>query len=400
MNLLYLVHRLPYPPNKGDKISSFNILRHLSSRHDVYLGTFVDSSEDWQYVDVVRGYCKDLCVQRLNRRSARLRSLVGLLTGEPLSNVYYRNADLYAWVGKILEERRPDAVLIYSGCMAQFVYGRPLTNVRTVFDAEDVDSEKWSAYSAVKPWPFSWLYAREARHLREYECRMAKAFDVTVFISAAEAALFKSICPQAADRVISRTQGVDVKYFDPSQAYPNPYAPSDRALVFVGAMDYWPNVQGVVWFAKEIFPRIRALHADAKFYVVGTSPTDEIMQLRELDGIVVTGAVPDVRPYLKHSWAVCLPLMIARGIQNKALEAMAMAKRILASPDALAGIALSPSCNAFVCGSRDEWISSATNTLSSDRPHEPAAREFVESNFSWDTNLRRFEETVFGKRAV
>jgi sugar transferase (PEP-CTERM/EpsH1 system associated) len=400
MKLLYLVHRLPYPPNKGDKISSFNMLKHFSKRHEVHLGTFVDHPDDWQHVDTVRGYCRDLCVQRLDPRAAKLRSLTGLLTGEALSNVYYRNDKLQAWVDGVLERVRPDAVLMFSGCMGQFVRGKLPAGVRAVFDAEDVDSEKWAGYASGKPWPLSWLYGRESRELRRYEREMAQSFDASVFVSREEAEVFKSVCPEAADKITFRTQGVDVGYFDPAHQLPDPYGPNDRVLVFCGAMDYWPNVAAVAWFTKEVFPRVRAARPDAKFYIVGLAPTDEVKKLGQLPGVVVTGGVPDVRPYVKHAWAVCLPLTIARGIQNKALEGMAMGKRVLGTPAAITGIIPCAEYQPTLATTADEWLACALETLAAERAFEPAAREFIKANYGWEANLTRFEETVFGKRAA
>jgi polysaccharide biosynthesis protein PslH len=232
--------------------------------------------------------------------------------------------------------------------------------------------------------------------LRAFESRMAQTFDATVFISAAEAALFKSICPAAAPKVTFRTQGVDVHYFDPTRSHDNPFPSGDRPLVFVGAMDYWPNIQAVSWYTKEVFPRVLERCSRAKFFIVGTSPTPEVKRLASLPGVVVTGAVPDVRPYLQHAWAACVPLQIAQGIQNKALEAMAMGKVVLASPQALTGISASPSYAPISCTTPEEWVSLSIAALEAERVHDEAAREFVKEHYGWETNMQRFEKTVFG----
>ena len=322
--LLYLVHRLPYPPNKGDKISSNNMLNFFSERWRVHLGTFVDDPDDWQYVDIVRGKCEESCIVDLPSSRRITGSVKGMLTGEALSLSYYHSAELQAWVAGTIERECPDAVLIFSGAMAQFVRGLLPDDVPVLFDAEDVDSEKWRSYAEAKSWPLSWLYRREAQKLLAYEREMAAATTASVFVSQEEAALFKQLAPESADKVVFRTQGVDNEYFSPVHELENPYEPGQKVLVFTGAMDYWPNIEAVTWFCEHVLGAVKAAEPDFLFCIVGMKPSADVQKLGELPGVRVTGGVPDVRPYLAHALAACLPLQLARGIQNKALEAMAM----------------------------------------------------------------------------
>ena len=389
--LLYLVHRLPFPPNKGDKISSHNMLQFFSANWRVHLGTFVDDPEDWQYVDRVKEKCEDACIVGLPRRKRFTGIIMGLLKNESLSLNYYASRELQAWVASTVEKECPDAVLVFSGVMARFVKDVVPPQVPVVFDAEDVDSEKWRSYGASRPWPLSWLYRREADKLLAFEREMAAATDVSIFVSAQEADLFKSLAPESAHKAHFRTQGVDSAYFDPTRSYDNPYASGQKVLVFTGAMDYWPNVEAVSWFCQHVLPEVREREPDFLFCIVGMKPTDEVMQLGKLPGVWVTGGVPDVRPYLAHALAACLPLQLARGIQNKALEAMAMELPVLATSDALAGILDHPGAQSIVADDAPAMVRSAVDILSRPRQTNAAGRSCVLQHYNWDTNLKRME---------
>ena len=398
--LLYLVHRLPFPPNKGDKISSNNMLNYFSGRWRVHLGTFVDDPEDWQYVNVVKEKCEDSCIVDLPRHRRVTGSLAGLLTGQALSLSYYGNAELQAWVRASIERECPDAVLIFSGVMGRFVKGLLPAHVPVVFDAEDVDSEKWRSYAQAKQWPLSWLYQREADKLLVYEREMAASTHVSIFVSPQEAALFKQLAPESAEKVHYRTQGVDSTYFDPALSYENPYQPGQKVLVFTGAMDYWPNVEAVKWFCEHALRAVRESEPDFLFCIVGMKPSDEVLQLGKLDGVRVTGGVPDVRPYLHHALAACLPLQIARGIQNKALEAMSMTLPVLATQDALLGIVDYPEVLSIAANDPAAMIAAALELLAAPRQINTAGRACVLEHYNWDTNLRRMEGFLIGDEGV
>ena len=336
--LLYLVHRIPYPPNKGDKIPSFNMLKYFSKEFDIYLGTFIDDPDDWQYVDKVRDYCTELCVEPLEPRKAKLFSLRGLFTSEPLSLPYYRNRNMQRWVDKILFEEKPDAVLIFSGVMAQFVSGKMAPWTYNLLDLVDVDSDKWRMYAEKHRWPMSWIYRRESRLLLQYERAMAAEFSATLFVSEKEAEFFKSLAPELAEKIHYRVQGVDSQFFDPNRDYPSPYPADEKVILFVGAMDYWPNIDAGKWFADEVFPLVLDQVPEACFYIVGMNPDESVMKLGNNDTIHVTGRVDDVRHYMAHADLAVAPLRVARGIQNKVLEAMAMNLPIIASTHAMTGI--------------------------------------------------------------
>lgn len=261
--LLYLTHRVPYPPNKGDKIRSFHLLKHLSQRYRVHLGTFVDDRGDWQYVDTVRSFCGENHFAKLNPSAMRLRSLSGPLSGQPLTLPYYRNAGLQHWVNNLLATRPVKRILVFSSAMAQYVMHAH--GARRIIDFVDIDSDKWCQYAGSKRWPLSWIYRREGRLLLRYEREVAKAFDASLFVSRTEAELFQRLAPESAAKTGYFSNGVDTDYFSPDREYPNPYGEREHALVFTGAMDYWPNVDAVRWFAQEIFPEVHAADPHARF---------------------------------------------------------------------------------------------------------------------------------------
>lgn len=335
-NLLYLVHRLPYPPNKGDKVRSYHLLKHLVQRHRVFLGTFVDDPADEAFVDTVREICPDVHVSRLHPRMAKVRSLVGLLTHEALGLRYYKNAGLQAWVNETLLNHQIDGVVIFSSVMAQYLDKAPGNDTYPVLvDFVDVDSAKWSQYASNHKWPLSWLYGREGERLLAYERAVAARAKHSFFVTENEANLFLGKAPECTGKVDALSNGVDSDYFAPDPTRASPFAGDDAlprqiSVVFTGAMDYWPNIDAAIWFANDILPALRIEWPQLRFYIVGRSPPPSVVALA-CDAVVVTGTVPDVRPYLQHAAVVVAPLRIARGIQNKILEAMAMSRPVVAS---------------------------------------------------------------------
>lgn len=390
-DLLYLTHRLPYPPNKGDKIRSYHLLKYLGTRFRVHLGCFIDDADDRRHIDTVRALCADSCFIERTPATARLLSLTGLLSGEALSLPYYRSRQLARWVEQRLASARITRALVFSGPMAQYLRSTPACGLQSVVDFVDVDSEKWRQYGATRPWPLSWLYQREARLLLDYERDVARQSEAATFVSKAEAALFHTRAPQEGTRATYFCNGVDADYFSPLRAYANPYPAGGPVLVFTGAMDYWPNVEAVQWFALRVLPVLRVQFPDARFAIVGTRPTPAVTVLARLPGVLVTGAVADVRPYLAHAALAVAPLRIARGVQNKVLEAMAMQATVLASPEALEGIDATPGLELLLGRDEPEFLRQACRVLSgqADASLGAAARQRVLRDYDWERNLAR-----------
>ncbi|MEO1766714.1 TIGR03087 family PEP-CTERM/XrtA system glycosyltransferase [Thiobacter aerophilum] len=396
-DLLYLVHRIPYPPNKGDKIRSFHLLRHLARRHRVHLGAFVDDPADWAQAPALREWVRgELCLRPLTRPRALLRSLTGFVTGEPLSLPYYRDGPMQRWVEARLAAG-VGQVLVYSSSMAPYVLAHD--GLRRVIDFVDIDSDKWRQYAARRPWPLSVLYRREAYRLFAFERQVALSFDAATFVSETEAALFCRLAPEVAAHVSAFSNGVDTDYFSPAEAGANPYPAGTQALVFTGAMDYWANVDAVCWFASQVWPSLHARHPAVVFYIVGARPTPAVQALARQPGVVVTGSVPDVRPWLAHAQAAVAPLRIARGIQNKVLEAMAMARATVVSPQALEGIRARPDEEVVVAEGAAEFLARLGELL--DDPARATAigqraRARVLTDYGWDVHLARVDALLTG----
>jgi len=389
--LLFLAHRIPFPPNKGDKIRSFHLLRHLSKRYAIHLGAFVDDPDDWQYRDALKPYCASIKLLPLHSRRARLASLRGLLTGEALTLPYYRCRELKHWAADLAGSGKVTGGLAFSSAMAQFM---PAGLARRVLDMVDVDSDKWTQYAPTQRWPLSWVYAREGRRLAEWEARVAEDFDATLLVSHDEAALLQQRVPRARHKIGAFENGVDAEYFSPARDYPNPYSPDALGVVFTGAMDYWPNVDAVSWFAERIFPAVREAVPSAQFTIVGSRPTEAVLALARQPGVVVTGGVPDVRPYLAHAVCAVAPLRIARGIQNKVLEAMAMARPVVATAQAAEGIRAEAGRD-FLLAQDEAGLAGAVIAQLQTRASCPQARDCILAHYDWTRNLSMID-ALFG----
>lgn len=386
MDILYLTHRIPFPPNKGDKIRSWHLLRHLAQRYRVHLGTFIDDPNDWQYVDTVKKLCGETHFANLHPRASRVRSLIALAARRPLTLGYYRNYGMQKWVDRVMEEHAIGRVLVFSSAMAQFV--TDAGQARRIIDFVDIDSDKWRQYADKKSWPMNWLYRRESRMLLDYERQVAHEFDASLFVSQAEADLFKQLAPECAEKISFFNNGVDTGYFSPAHEYPAPYPAGEAVMVFTGAMDYWPNIDAVQWFAQEVFPAVRAQNPAACFYIVGSRPAEAVRALAGQPGVHVTGSVPEIRPYLAHASLAVAPLRIARGIQNKVLEAMAMAKPVVVSPQALEGIHASPGSELMLAETAGQFVAAVSALLAQpDKTMGNNARARVEAEYGWASNL-------------
>ncbi|MEO5346368.1 MAG: TIGR03087 family PEP-CTERM/XrtA system glycosyltransferase [Magnetococcus sp. YQC-9] len=399
--LLFLAHRIPYPPKKGDKIRSYHLLRALASHYRIHLGAFVDDPEDLQHAATVADLCGgEIRLVPLSLRIAKARALKGFLTGEPLTLPYYDHAAMRVWVAALLNRHPIRRVVVYSAAPAQFVQSID-PSIRRVIDFVDVDSAKWAAYAEQRRGLARWLYRRESRKLLAAERAIAARFDAALFVSEPEAELFRQLAPESAYKTGYWENGVDLNFFSPLREYPNPYPPEDLPLVFTGAMNYWPNVDAVTWFARSVFPAIRERQPRARFVIVGGRPVQEVLKLRELPGITVTGDVPDVRPWVFWSKAAVAPLRIARGVQNKVLEAMALARPVLATNAAVEGIRLDSRLTRWVADTPEAWIEKGLALLAGEDDVGGIScgalgRALVEEKYHWESNLARALAVISG----
>lgn len=394
-DLLFLAHRIPYPPDKGDKIRSWNMLGYLAKRYRVHLGCFVDDPRDHQFEPMLREICGECCFVRLNSRLARLRGLRGLATGAPITLPYYWSSVLAAWANDVITRINPDTIFYFSSAMAQYARQGP---AHRVIDFVDVDSQKWGEYARRQPWPKSWIYGREGRRLLDFERDVAASMDASIFVSSAEEALFAELAPALRGRLFHVNNGVDTDYFSPARTYERPFGPDVVPVVFTGAMDYWPNIDAVDHFARDILPALRERLPSITFWIVGSKPAAAVTALATLPGVVVTGRVPDIRPYLAHASVVVAPLRIARGIQNKVLEAMAMGRPVVASPQAADGIGgvhgreylVADGAAAFVNHIFDHIKNGLHASIGTQ------ARNYVLTGYDWAGNLAKLDQILNG----
>jgi sugar transferase (PEP-CTERM/EpsH1 system associated) len=336
--LLFLCHRIPFPPNKGDKIRSFNMLKALSEFYDIYLTCFVDDPFDWQYADKLDKYCQQKLLIKQNKTLSKIKGLQAFISGEAISVPYYYSREMAKWTSDIITVHNIKQVFVYSSSMAQYVEGERYLSQNRIIDFVDVDSDKWNQYAEGKTGLARWVYKREWRKLQSLENKIAEKFQHSLFVSPQEANLFKLQVPQSVSlKVSSMLNGVDTEFFDPKNS--DVEAMDENIdVVFTGAMDYWANVDAVIWFCHKVWPLIRAKHPNARFYVVGGNPSPQVKALDAKQGIKVTGRVVDVRPYILGAKVAVAPLQIARGLQNKVLEAMSMAKPVVVTSMAIEGI--------------------------------------------------------------
>ena len=383
--LLFLCHRIPFPPNKGDKIRSFNMLKELAKHYEVYLGAFVDDSYDWQYASKLDEYCQDVCLLGQNKTLCKIKGLTAFLTGKAISLPYYYDGKMASWTSSTIKQHGIKKIFVYSSAMAQYAEPNMSDDAHLVIDFVDVDSDKWRQYSEGKSGISSWVYGREYRKLQAYESKVAAIADHSLFVSPQEADLFKKQVPATVQPTVQGVlNGVDTAFFDP-EATLDEALDTNPDVVFTGAMDYWANVDAVVWFEKHVWPKIRTSYPEATFYVVGGNPTAEIKALDGKNGIVVTGRVKDVRPYILLSKVSVAPLQIARGIQNKVLEAMSMAKPVVATSMANEGIE-ADTANVKVTDDANEFSTLVCDYLS--KPVEaPENRTWIVENLQWNATL-------------
>jgi sugar transferase (PEP-CTERM/EpsH1 system associated) len=392
LDILYLCHRVPYPPDKGDKIRAFHQIRTLARRHRVHLLTLCDGPVP--DLAPLQALCQRVEVFPVNRASAYLRSALGVFSPRPLTLAFFHSAELHARVQELAAGERFDAVVVYSSSMAP--YAEPFAGVPSVLDLVDVDSAKWEQYSRFARRPVRPVYALEARRLQAYEAELAARFDRVVLATGNELRLLRSFAPEAP--AVAIPNGVDLDFFRPMDL-PKAKAPT---LVFTGQMDYFANVDGIVAFTREVFPRLRREIAGLELLIVGRSPAPAVRALGEIAGVQVTGAVGDVRPFLARAWVFVAPLRIAQGVQNKVLEAMAMNLPVVCSERVLAGLAeggFRHGRDLLAAGDPAAFAEHLGGLLRDAAARErlaDCARQRLAAAYRWSANLERFEEVVRG----
>jgi polysaccharide biosynthesis protein PslH len=333
-DILFLAHRVPWPPDRGDKIRSHHILNKLKTMAPVHVGAFADDARDMECAEAERAGLASLHAE-LRDKPQWFAGIEALAKGVPVSLTSFGSRTMQDYVDATLASGKISHIFVFSGQMAQYV---PADFAgRIVMDFVDVDSAKFESYAGEGSGFMRWINAREGNKLAAFEAEMAQRADASLFVSDAEAALFRK--RSGAKNVSAVGNGIDTVFYDPAAKIKklHPVFP-DPLIVFTGQMDYRPNIEAVADFAHNALPQIRAAHTETTFAIVGRNPTQAVVDLSALPGVMVTGGVDDVRTWLNGADVVVAPLRIARGIQNKVLEAMAMARPVVASTAAAEGI--------------------------------------------------------------
>ncbi len=395
--ILFLSHRIPFPPDRGDKIRSHHILKRLARIAPVHVATFVDDdadlAEEAELASLAASY-------RLVRRTRPLAvaGIRALLAHQPVSLNAFYDAQIADYVAEILEIRSISTIYVFSIQMGQYI---PASFTgRVVVDFVDADSAKFDAYAQTSRWPINWIYEREGIMLRDEEARLAARADVSTLVSQAEAQLFASrLTEEERERANIRAlaNGIDSEFFHPRMVEAEPRMlefPYPR-LIFTGQMDYKPNVAAAVRVADRILPQIREVMPETTFHVVGRNPAPELLARDGIGGCHVWGRVDDIRCWLKGANLAIVPLEIARGVQNKVLEAMAMALPVVLSPGAATGIGAVDGKH-FSIGDSDEELANASIALLSSlklaQSRGLSARRFVCEHATWQEALADLPE--------
>ncbi|OAG27691.1 TIGR03087 family PEP-CTERM/XrtA system glycosyltransferase [Thermodesulfatator autotrophicus] len=383
---IFIAHRFPFPPNKGDKLRAYHILKHLCKRYEVSLICHLDEERDLEEVKRLDLPLKQFFFHFKPKKWRKLASLKALHRGS-LSVAYFYADELQARYNQLVKEGPISLIFCSCAPAAEYVFRGPETRAALFLDFMDVDSEKWHLYAEKSGVPWRFIYALEARRMRTYEQKITKIFDRLFLVSAAEAELFKEKVAQS-EKITVLENGVDLAFFNP--AYKPGLELKKPAVAFTGAMDYWPNAEGVIWFAREIWPLVKKRHPQATFYIVGKDPLPEVKALSKEPGIEITGFVRDTRDYLAQAQVCVAPLRIARGIQNKVLEAMAMARPVVATPQAAEGLSFIEGKELLLAGDTQSFAQKVLKLIEEKemaRKIGKAARKRVENDYSWGKKL-------------
>lgn len=391
---LFIAHRIPFPPDRGDKIRSHHLLKTLAALGPVHVATLAETAADVAAEPLLAEVAASHCL--LQRPALVPAALRALANGRAVSLQAFDSPGLRRWIARTLAERPIETIFVFSGQMGQYVphdFGG-----RVVIDLCDIDSAKFEAYARERSFLSRWLHTREARLLSAEESSLTVRADATLLVSEAEAALLRSrVGPSGSIHAIAN--GIDAGHFDPRTVSPQAQiaASPGSHLLFTGQMDYPPNVDAVRRAAHAVMPLIRARCPEARFHVVGRAPTRAVRALEGVNGTRVWGEVADVRPFLAAADIVLAPLSIARGVQNKVLEGMAMARPVVLTPEAATGIGALAGRD-FAAATSDDELAQATLGLLADRPRAramaAAARHFVVEHKAWEAALAPLAELV------
>ena len=399
-DLLFIAHRIPYPPDKGDKIRTYHFLDYLARHYRVTVACIIDDPADVDHIAALRQRVHQIYYQMRSASQMKKWAVGSLFSGRSVTQHCFYAKELQRQIDDYLDQHDPVAIISFCSSTADYLFRsrHPFASLQEkvlLNDLIDVDSVKWSQYAEKHSGFMGWIYRREARLLAASEEKIVTSFDRSFLVSEEERKVLSGHA--SVEKVEALSNGVDLDYFSPDKVDKQQYPTAACKLVFSGAMDYWPNVEGAVWFATNIFPRIKVKLPQVEFCVAGRNPTEQVLALQKISGIEVTGTVPDMRDHLSTATVCVVPLKIARGIQNKVLEAMAMAKPVVATSGAATGTKAVDG-KEIVVADDEQGMADEIIALLSDSARQldigRKARAYVEREHSWDSHLQRLVEII------
>jgi polysaccharide biosynthesis protein PslH len=388
MRIFFVCQRVPFPPDRGDKIVTFNEIRHLSRQHEVHVFCLGEDAADLDNIPALHAYAKSVTAVAVSGVGSKLRSLKALLAGQPLSVAAFDAAALHRAIISKYDETRPDLIIVFSSNVAQ--YAEHFAGVPRIMQFHDIDSLKWAQYAEHSKFPLTWIYRVEAKRLLAYEWRIARRFAHALVCTVAERRDFERLFPGIAVSLVGN--GVDLDYFRSLGEVKRP-----GSLVFTGVMDYSPNIDAVLWFCDEILPVVRAQIPEATLTICGSRPSAAVRRLAKRRGVSVTGWVSDTRPYLDSAEVFVAPLRLARGVQNKLLEALAMGLPCVATSTAWNGTVVPEGAGILVTDDGKEFADQVVRLLRDDalRAEMAAkARAVAESKYRWDRQMAALDRVI------
>jgi hypothetical protein len=388
MKVLYVCHRFPFPPKRGGKIRPFNMIRHLAASHEVHVASIARSADEAREGEGLAAHCAHYDIGQVSNPVQTLRMLARLPTATPSSMGYFHSPHLARRIEALLAGERFDLIFVHCSSVAPYV--EHVRGTAKILDFGDMDSQKWLEYARYKPFPLSLGYRLEGAKMERAEKRLARHFDLCTVTTRAEWQTLEGYGTGVASDWFPN--GVDSDYFAPTgEGY------DADTITFVGRMDYYPNQECMFDFCARTLPLLQARRPALKLVIVGADPSPRVQRLARLPGVTVTGSVPDVRPYLTRSALMVAPLNIARGTQNKILEAMAMGVPVVTSRVAAGGVDAADPEHFLAAASPAEYAAAILRIL--DDPGERqrlsrAGRARMLSHHAWDKSMQRMDGII------
>ncbi len=381
--VVFLSQRVPFPPTRGDKIITYRMVMRLARSYDVHCIAFSHDAEDDAGAATLRERGIAVTTVPYRRLVALSKGALALFGRRPLTTTLLGSRQMSATVDAALKDC--DLAVAFSSSMGAFLRGR--SGLPRMLHFCELDSDKWRQYSRSTGLPLRWIYAREAKVLLALERQLAREMSTNIVCTSLEADIFRQWIPDAGCTVLRN--GIDLDYFRPANEVTGAHG-----IVFTGVMNYFPNVDGCRWFVDEVLPGVRQVIPDAHFTIVGAHPNHAVLRLAGRDGVSVTGAVPDVRPYVADAAVVVAPLRIARGIQNKVLEGLSMGRPVVGTTVATQGVGGVAGRDYLVADDPVTMASSLVRLLTDPterRRLAAAGRAFVEREYDWESAMLPLE---------